>query len=384
LTFDNKWFHSVAITGDILWIGTYTGLYGYDLSRHHPVTLSGIPLPFGNPDSIKVGRLLTDSSGHCWAFCDGQGILVFDGNTGHLTAAISAGLLNNYQSKKELLFWNACLAGGNEILASTNWGLRRLDLVAGGSVGLNQAGLPKPILQDEVFSCTVDTGKNVWVSDAHHLYKLDQKGRLTTIAERDYGNDAWQTAIYALHVDAGNRLWVGSEEGLSYFTPVIPAFEKFYRSHTGNTRIQHAFSVCPYEDSLIYCGAANGFYEVNTTTDEIRQLSAASSGYLTGRLGPGRLIVSNSKGLFILTRSRRPLDPGRPAGSPAPQSAAAPQLIPAKQLYPELQPLENDLFCSMVRCNDSIIFLGSELRKGLYIWNTRTKKITLRNSSNGL
>ncbi|HXO75091.1 MAG TPA: two-component regulator propeller domain-containing protein, partial [Puia sp.] len=84
LVFNNKWLHSVAVTGDILWIGTYAGLYGYDLVRHHSITPDGIPPAFGNPDSIKVGRLVTDSSGHCWAFCDGQGILVFDGNTGHL------------------------------------------------------------------------------------------------------------------------------------------------------------------------------------------------------------------------------------------------------------------------------------------------------------
>ncbi|HEY4288022.1 MAG TPA: two-component regulator propeller domain-containing protein [Puia sp.] len=390
LVFSNKWLHSVAIAGDILWIGTYAGLYGYDLASRHAVTPSLIPAAFGKPDSLRVGRLLADSSGHCWAFCDGQGILVLDGNTGRLTTAIPAGLLNIYQSKKELLFWNACPADGGGILACTNWGLRRLDTIAGGSLRITQDGLPKTIVQNEVFSCTIDTGRNIWVSDAHHLYRLSKGGHFTTISERDYGNDAWQTAIYALHADAGNRLWVGSEEGLSYFTPVTPAFEKFYRSHTGNARIQHAFSICPYNDSLVYCGAANGLYEVNTTTDEIRQLSTASSGYLTDQLNRDQLIVSNSKGLFILTRSRLSGDPpfsglsGDAAAARPPGGSPAPQLVPARQLYPELQPLENDLLCAMVRYNDSIVLLASELRKGLYIWNTRTKKITLRNGSNGL
>lgn len=365
LDLKDKWLHSVAITGDLLWIGTYSGLYRYNLATHNFLGPNPIPSSFASPDSLKVGRLISDPSGHCWAFCDGQGILVFDGKTGRLTASASPEFLNLFDSKKELRFWNACLSAGQEVLACTNWGLRRLSTQPDESIRLDPGSLPGSIVEEEVFSAVVDTGRNIWVSDAHHLYKLDHKsGRLSNISERDYGSDAWQTAIYALHIDGSGRLWVGSEEGLSYFSPVRPAFEKFYRSHNGATKIQHAFSICPYNDTLIYCGAANGIYAVNTSTDAITQLSPAPSCYLIGRLTAAQLLVSNSQGLFILRDNKT--------------------LLPARQVYPELQPLEADLLCAMVRCNDSIVLLGSELRKGLYVWNTKKKKIKVYDNNNGL
>ena len=365
LTFKGKWMHSVAIVGDILWIGTYSGLYAYNLITHHFLPLAATPPSFGKIDLLTVGKLLADNSGQLWAFCDGQGILCFDGKTGQLKTILSTEFLNRYQSKKQLLFWNVALSTHNEVFACTNWGLRRLSQAPDGSVWEKPIGPMEMISREEVFSCVVDTSKNIWISDAHHLYKLDEKtDQLSNISERDYGKDAWQTAIYALHADKDNRIWVGSEEGLSYFTPVKPAFEKFYRSSDGYTKIQHAFSICPYNDSLVYCGAANGFYQVNTSTNSILQLSTAPSCYLIGQLTASQLLVSNSKGLFILDKDHR--------------------LVPAKQVYPELQPLENDLFCAMVRCNDSIVLLGSELHKGLYVWNTRTKKTTVYNNDNGL
>jgi signal transduction histidine kinase/ligand-binding sensor domain-containing protein len=367
LTLAGKWLHSLQLTGDTLWIGTYTGLFVYDLNKHSPIKINVHPsIKLSYPlDSLKVGRLAADGAGHIWAFCDGQGVSVFDAKSAQLTVMADAGLLNTYHNGKELYFWNVCPFDDQQVLAATNWGLRQFQITPRQHMIIRCDRFPAAIAQEEVFSAAVDSVKNIWVADARYLYKLDpDKQQMNTISERDFGNETWQTAIFALQVDADGRIWVGSEEGLSYFTPVKPAFEKFYRSHSGDTRIQHAFSIYAANDTIVYCGAANGFYQVNTATNIITQLSRAPSCYLIGQLSPGRILVSNSEGVFIRNGEQA--------------------LVPAKQLYPELKTLDGDLLCAMIRSNDSVLLLGSELYKGLYVWNTAAKTVTLRNAGNGL
>ncbi len=363
LSFNDKWLHSVAVCGNVLWIGAYEGLFAYDLSQHSFIKLPDLPDKFPSLSDIKIGKLLTDDQGRIWACCDEAGVLLLDGKTGRILSQLPAEDMNTAGSRKSILFWNITEALQNEAFVCTNWGLRQISAV-NNKLSLKQRNATNVINSKEVFSCALDTTGNLWISDAHHLYKEErQTGRLTKISERNNESDAWQTAIYSLFFDDNNRLWMGSEEGLSYCSLRKQPFEKFYRSAGSTTKIQHAFSIYPLNDSIVYCGAANGLYEVNTNTDLIRQLHTGASCYLIAAVTPDNILVSNSEGLFIIAQGK---------------------LLRAKQLYPELAGIENDLFCAMTRYNNDIILLGSQLRKGLYVWDQRSGKITRHNSENGL
>lgn len=363
LSFNDKWLHSVAVCGDVLWIGAYSGLFAYDLSQHSFIKLPELPDSFPSLSAIKIGKLRTDNQGRVWACCDEEGVLLLDGKSGRLLSQLPAEDMNTAGSRKSILFWNITGSPQNEAFICTNWGLRQISVV-NNKLSLKQRDNTSVINTKEVLSCALDTAGNLWISDAHHLYKEErQTERLTRISERHNENDAWQTAIYSLYFDDSNRLWMGSEEGLSYCSLRKQSFEKFYRSTGYNTKIQHAFSIYPLNDSIVYCGAANGLYEVNTNTDLIRQLHAGASCYLIAAITRENILVSNSEGLFIIAKGK---------------------LLPAKQLYPELALLENDLFCAMRRYNNDIILLGSQLGKGLYVWNQRSGKISRHNYENGL
>lgn len=354
-SFKDKWLRSIAVSGDVIWIGTYSGLFAFDLAKD---TL--LSLPFSH---IKTGKLLADDQGRIWACCDEEGVLLLDGHTGKLLSRLTAADMNTNRSRKSVVFWNVISSKKDEVFACTNWGLRQIS-AGNNRLVLKARDTTSVINTNEVFSCALDRTGNRWISDAHHLYKEDQQtGVLSKIVERNDESDAWQTAIYALYFDNDNRLWMGSEEGLSYCSLRRPSFERFYRSATLDTKIQHAFSLCSLNDSIVYCGAANGLYEVNTHADVIRQLHAGASCYLVSPVTPDRILVSNSQGLFIISNGK---------------------LLPGKQLYPELSFIENDLFCTMARYNDSIVLLGSVLHSGLWVWNSKSRKITGYNSSNGL
>lgn len=358
LKFTGKWVHSLCSCGDILWVGTYSGLFAYNLQTHQFITLSH---PSINPADMTVGKLLSDSLGRLWAFCDGQGIFLFDATTCKPLYKIPAADLNVFHSKKPLLFWNIAQSTDHTIIAATNWGIREIhgDLFG---IHLLQPAAPRLPYNNEILSCVSDRKRNLWLSDAHSLYKLDdQDQRLYRIAESNNGSDSWETAIYALFVDDQDRVWLGSEEGLSYFAPLPPSFEKYYKSYSSNTKIQHAFSIYPSNDSTVLCGAANGLYSVNTHSHAITKINETSSCYLVARLSDHQTVISNSLGIFLLSDNKQ-------------------QKITS--VYPEFAAIESELLCGWVKYNDSLILMASELHSGLYVWNTRKRKIAVYNSTN--
>lgn len=370
LAFKDIWVHSLAIVGDILWIGTYAGVHAYDLQQHVFLHLDN-HFTATNFQALKIGRLLADPKGRIWAFCDGDGILVFDGKSGKLLNQIGAEKLNFYGSKKTLLFWNVSLSEQNGILAATNWGIRVIDPNADV---VREEGFPSAskaadkrafFTESEIFNCIDGRDGNIWFSNAHGLFRLHSNTqKVHKIQENNDHDDSWQSAVYSLYADNSGRIWLGSEEGLSYFIPRPPGFEKYYTSYNSNVKIQHAFSIYPANDSIIYCGAANGLYEVHTRQHSIRKLSEASSCYLVSPVTDKQILVSNSQGIFVISREG---------------------LFPIRQLYPEFKVVENDLLASMIRYNDSMIIMGSELHKGLYVWNTKRGTIRLfASGTNGL
>jgi signal transduction histidine kinase/ligand-binding sensor domain-containing protein len=357
LQFKDKWLHAICVDKNVLWVGTYQGLYAYDLGTHAFLHLNN---PYLDPKAMRVGKLLCDPAGRIWVCCDGQGVYLFDGQSGKPLNHLQAPMLNRFDSKKPLIFWNIAYSGKNDFALATNWGLRLLR----GDTSLTVLPLSKEngSYRTEIFSCAFDNAANLWFSDAHGLYRSAHSGQqLVKISENTNAGDNWQSSIYSLYADDNHLIWIGSEEGLSYFSPTEHAFEKFYKSYTSTTKIQHAFSIFPANDSITYCGAANGLYRVNVRTYAIDKIDETGSCYLINRLTKEQLFVSNSQGSFILVQDR---------------------LFPVGAYYSELRTMQNDLLCCWNRFNDSMIVMGSELHKGLYVWNTRSRRIKLYTAAN--
>ncbi len=218
------------------------------------------------------------------------------------------------------------------------------------------------LFHDDCFSASFDARGNTWFSDAHGLYKLPPSPhQAIKILENTNTNESWQSSIYALFADDSRNIWVGSEEGLAYFRPEDHAFSKFYTSYTNNVKIQHCFSICPAGNGIVWCGAANGLYRVNTQNHEIQKINDGTSCHLIDHISDDELLISNSNGCSILEHDK---------------------LQPAGEVYPELSLLRGDLLCCFKRLNDSIIMLASELHRGLYVWNLRSHRIKVFNSAN--
>jgi len=358
LSFNNQWIHALCVVSNILWIGTYNGLYGYNLNTHRFLTLNCRIL---KSNQMRVGKLKSDSKGHVWVCCDGQGIFIFNGKDGTFLDIVPEKALNLYGNKKSLIFWNISISEDNKIALATNWGIRFFELNSlSGNVG-NSANVYFPS-EAEVFSCAFDKFGNIWFSDIQGLHRFDLADRrLIKISESPGKSDTWQTVVYSLYVDAGNNIWLGTQEGLAYFMAVIQPFSRYYKSWSSSVKIQHAFSLFTANDSIVYCGAANGLYQINTKQYSISNIDEGGSCYLVREISRDKLLVSNSRGTFIRVDN---------------------QLVPVGVEYPVLVPLQNDLLCSLLSFNDSITVFASELHKGLYVWNRSQKTLKIYNDGN--
>lgn len=358
LRFRDKWLHAVSIVGNILWVGTYSGLYAYDLAGHRFLRLHS---PSRDPDSMQVGKMICDRAGRVWVGCETLGIFVFSGATGIFAGQLPAPALNSFHASNPLVFWNIAHSGRHSVAFATSWGLRVFS-TGGGDGPLQIREQPAPATRNAAFSCAFDDAANIWFSDANGLNRIPSGGAaLVKVSENTNANDSWQSGIYSLYADDGHLIWVGSEEGLSCFHPTSRAFAKFYKSYNSAIKIQHAFAVCPLGDSTIYCGATNGLYRINTRNYNIDRIDAAGSCYLVDHITDQELLVSNSQGCYILD-DRGPR--------------------PAARVYPELRLLRGDLLCCFTRYDDSLVIMGSQLGKGLYVWNTRARRIRLYNPLN--
>ena len=336
------WIHSLCVAGDTLWIGAYGGLFAYNIATRHwlpPGFTAGL---LHSPD---VARLVRDSAGTVWAFCNGRGIFALP------RGARNFGLTD--QLPADLRIWNVFDAGEKGMFMATTRGLLR---IAHDSAYAT-------LYTGEIFACTSDRSGRLWFTNATSLLRLDPTvgGTIEKIADINQGTNSWQSTIYALFTDRDGDVWAGSEEGLSFLSLAPQPFEKFSNSFFSKTRIQHAFTIHVAADSLIYCGASNGLYKINPLTRDIARIDEGNSYYMMEQLAPHQLLVASNRGPLI---------------------AEGDKLTPAALVYPFLSALSHDQLCASVRFNDSLLIFGSQLQKGLYVCDIKNKKIRNFSSAN--
>ncbi len=360
IPFNGQWIHCLAMTGDKLWIGTYGGLYSYDVvterfQSYNFKLLKSVHGPV--PDFTKM---VADSFGRIWSFCDGYGIFIIPSDTLSSPYFISSDTLRTGKSNESIRFLNVYSSNHNEIYFSSNRGMGKIDFT--NSVyhiikigdALNNG--------EDILSFTMDDRNRIWASTAHKVLRYDQNKKvLEKLSDQNNGPDAWQTSVYVLFTDNQNNIWAGSEEGLSFILNKDHPFERYFRSTISNTRIQHAFSLLKASDSIMFCGAANGLYKVNLDNHHVVELDTGSSVYMIGSISRKEAIVSNADGIFILKDDK---------------------LIPASSIYPFLRPIQSELFCAFAKCNDSVFILGSQRQKGVFVINLKKKSITCFNTGN--
>ena len=350
----DKWVRSLAAGQGTLWIGMHRGLAAYDPQQKRYLPIENRRFPALSLDSVQVDKLLFDSFHRVWIFSSNMGILIIDGSTRQVLQHIPPEAFRFAPLKTTFEFWDAALSA-HQLFVATSWGLRRIDFDAIHTPVIDTSTLAF-LNHQEVLSCTVDNTGSLWVATQRGLYRTTPNGnQYTEVRDADFSASNWQSAIYQIFPDKQGDIWLGAQEGLAYFRNTErPLFSAYYQSSVPDVKIQHAYSLWAASDSVIYCGAQKGVYKVNRNDRSIVQIDSGTLCFLIFPLGDGRALFSNTNGLFILDRGK---------------------LEPAERLYPCLRSVRDNRFNSAVRISDSLILLGSQLQRGIYLWNTHCSRL---------
>jgi len=356
--FADRWIRAVQVVGDNLWVGGNGVLLAFRISDRQQVPVS--KHGFAIYDSLlNVSQLHCDAFNRIWAFCNNQGLLVFEGGSGKLVEHIPIDQLRKSSVNADLNVWQLATPNESEVWAATSAGLIRF-YVSREHVTVLKNDYDLPFSSTGIFGCTVDKKGDLWYSTATKFLRYDLNARrVTEISDAGVRSDAWNSTIYQLFSDSENNIWIGSQEGLAYFGMGKKVFTPYHRSLTSDVFIPHAYTIFPFNDSVIYCGATDGLYKVNTQLRSMARISPGEYYFLIRSLPDGHVIVSHSLGLFVLRKDK---------------------LIPVSEVYPFLAPIQHELFNSLVIVNDSLVLMGSQFRTGLYLVDFGKKNVVRFNN----
>src|SRR6201999_2603321 len=119
-----------------------------------------------------------------------------------------------------------------------------------------------------------DKKGSTWFATPNYLVKIGSDGHSWSIIKEHTSRDdfGWLASIFAMYMDKDNNLWLGCQQGLAFSVGRPSCFASLSKSSRSLTAIQHAYYLNPVSDSLLYCCAQEGLYEVHTATGEIRAL----------------------------------------------------------------------------------------------------------------
>ena len=302
----------------------------------------------------QLEDIYVDSNNRVWFFISGNGILITDE-----TCTTKQTLINDVKLHKNPFFFTDYAIHGNNIFVTTSSGLDMIDaekmepLYSANDKYIN----PGYFSGKELYSISVD-GSLAIVSGKNSLSKLNlQNGKIEDIQlAGNYEDRTWLTLTNAVFLN-GSTIWIGSQSGIGWIRNIHAPFIPFYSSFDGiNVKIDHAITLNAITDSTILVCAIDGLYNLNHHTSVIKKILADDVFYSVFPV-PGQQFIASgvSKGLQLLDKNLKPVS-----------------LLSG---FPELSPIKNDLLMCAAHLGDSVIFMASQNKHGLYIWNTRTRKI---------
>jgi signal transduction histidine kinase/ligand-binding sensor domain-containing protein len=339
-------FWSLARTGDTLFIGGTRGLYMLDMQKKqllpHPLFAPGSETP------LLITKVKSDSATQTlWVFARGTGVYALNSKTLAIRAFFPEA--NNY-------VLDCDLAADHSVWAGTSGGIRKY-VLSGQSIHADPRPLPLiPASQGSFIYALKIVGNDIYFSNKNNLAKADLGGkRYSYIRESTYGNNSdWTGAVFGIMVDNNGFLWLSCMQGLSFSNNRQAAFFSYSHSTDSQDKIGHARTVFPYNDSLVYVCAEDGLYKVNTLRGTIRTIDKTRAYFFCFKDHNGRLIVSNDENSFVLQED---------------------QLIPLKYIYPEFSKADSVVINSITTLPDSSYMLGTENKRGVFIWDIPLRKL---------
>lgn len=301
-------------------------------------------------------RLFIDNHNRVWFFISGTGILITDPT---LTQKISI-IKSSQIDQKQFLFTDYA-SFNNQLFVTTNDGLRLIDIenlkvVSNKNIQQDYLSLCN---NKELHSVSITTNYAV-VTGKNLVYKINLNSGKTerVLLAGNFEDQSWTTLNNSVYAD-NQSIWLGSQYGVGLIRNINSAFVSYFNSSDGNNiKIKHATAISAVSDSNIFVCADDDLYDLNPNNGTIKKFGVEDFYFSVFSVTRGYYIATGvSKGMQLLNLEFKPIN--------------------ISTVFPELNSIKNDLIMSSAKLGDSVIFMASQNKNGLYIWNTAKKEVKI-------
>jgi ligand-binding sensor domain-containing protein/two-component sensor histidine kinase len=357
------WIKCILLDKDKIWIGTFNGLFVFEITSGK---LNRIPLQFSKDfvnGKFNISSIFKDKLKRIWMFSPDYGLVIL--NPAGLKTLKTMSLKDlHFKQQQDFRYSNNLIQmKSGQILLGASEGFRIFSLLKNDSIECRKAFLELTI-NEPVSAFSFDLADNLWFATTKGLYKYDKTKEQVFIIEDDDKSDDenWFNAVFDIRIDSDNTLWLSTQKGLAYLKLGEKPLSSFYKSVDLKHRIKHVYFIYPEDAINLLVCAEDGFYRINSETKKMKQISVKGSFFYAFKAYDGTVIVSSQNQMYYLDGDK---------------------LEKIEKKYTELSFISKESINSDLFLGDSVIAMGSESIKGVFLWNYQKRSLSIINSTTG-
>lgn len=249
--------------------------------------------------SNKLNKLLIVGE-NIWLGTKGQGIIIFNKKTRKYS------LINETNGLIDNTVLSLTKSTKNQILVGTNNGINEIDITS------LKVSIPNFIKGENIPFATAILFENekIWIgtngNGLVYIQKIKDNFKRQVFIQNDFNSYSISSNIInSISTDNSGIIWIGTQDGISYFDPIKQFFEHYnYQYGNPNSLLDRNVWSVYEDDSIIWVGTREGLTSVNPKTLKYRQypyngFDANNSIYAIKKDKYNRLWAGTQDGLFI-------------------------------------------------------------------------------------
>ncbi len=335
---------------DKIWIGSFCGLKVFKKRENRFLIIPTVGTQFKkNSFDFEVNCIAEDQLKNIWACYSGFGIVIYDGNSMKKIKEIPIAELGDTAGTGLIRFTNYLQINGEQILFSTNQGLRKIRYDREYNIDVDRvpcSGLPSMNISPvEAIARYKD---EILISGNNGLYKFDSSLNSYFKFEESIGpsESKWINSVQSIYVD-DDIIWLAAHQGVAKLDIAGNPFIKYYYDEKSGVKLEHIRSVICLPNGDFICGLRSGLIQVRKNDSFLILDNTHLYHHLFTDVN-GRTILSRNDGLFCMVNKK---------------------LLSISKFYPEFSAFEKLPVNSHIFLGDSIVIMGTENDNGILLWN---------------